>query len=299
MAEKIHPSVLVSELFYPVLKTDSDLEAALGRIAEIGYYEAVEIGPVEEARTLRFVREQAERNHWQLTQWITKDLLDRGLNPSSLDREEHRAVIARVRELVGGAKECGAKNFAMISGADPGPALRSEAKKNFFEVVAAACRELQEEPGMNLLIEPLDRFAHKKNLIGPTEEAIAFVSEVRREFPNVYFSWDSAHVALNGEDLLQSLERSAPLTAQVHLANAVTDPSADGYGDWHMPVGAPGFLDDACAAALLKKAGRVLPENGVRHFASVEMRSAEGSDPWRNERECRAFLQRALRAASE
>jgi hypothetical protein len=39
---------------------------------------------------------------------------------------------------------------------------------------------------------------------------------------------DSAHVALNEEDLIESLTTAAPLISQLHLANAILDPQAQG-----------------------------------------------------------------------
>ena len=286
--EKIKPSILISEMFYYRLEQGQNLLEIMDQLSDSGYYRAVEIGTVNETAVRAGVRKRIEKNGWQLTQWITKDLLDRGINPSSTDRSVHLTAIQRVKELARAA------NLALISGADPGPALRGEAWKNFAEVVREAYRAMEDTPGMNLLIEPLDRFAHKKNLIGPTEAAVEFVALLKGELPRVYFSWDSAHVALNREDLLQSLEQSAPFVSQIHLANAVTDADSKLYGDWHMPMGEPGFLDDACAGALLRGAASMCLAENIPHFASVETRMRKGEDPWKIEEKCRAFLNRAL-----
>lgn len=292
--EKIKPSILISEMFYFDLEREQNLPEIMDRLSDSGYYRAVEIGTVNEAASRAEVKKRVEKNGWQLTQWITKDLLDRGINPSSTDRGVHLAALQRIKELAKIARECGAANLALISGEDPGPALRGEAWKNFAEVVRETCLATEGTPDLNLLIEPLDRFAHKRNLIGPTEEAVEFVAVLKNELPRVYFSWDSAHVALNREDLLQSLEQCAPFVSQIHLANAVTDERSERYGDWHMPMGAPGFLDDACAASLMRSAAAMHLAEEIPHFASVERRMRKGEDPWKIESECRAFLDRAL-----
>ncbi len=294
LKEVIHPSILISEMFYPYVGDSRKLCDIIGKIAGLNYYRGIEIGLVDGEENRNLVRRQVDDNQWQLTMWITQDLLKRGLNPSTLDKAVHQKTVSRLKELVEIAGECGASNLAMISCDDPGEKNRAEAKKNLYEVIVEICREIQKYPKMNLLIEPLDRAAHKKNLIGPTDESVEFLTQLRREYQYIYFSWDSAHVALNNEDLLWSLEMSAPYISQIHLANAVLDPNSELYGDWHMHLGTPGFLNFECGARLLKKAAALPLPGHLKHFVSVEVRCKDNDLPWDNEKKYRAFLDEIL-----
>jgi sugar phosphate isomerase/epimerase len=292
--EVIHPSILISEMFYPYVGDSRKLCDIVKKIAGFDYYRGIEIGLVNGHENMEFVRRMVEGNRWQLTMWITQDLLEQGLNPSSIDKEVHQKTILRLKELVQMAGECGASNLAMISCDDPGEKKRAEAKNNLYEVMVETCREMEGYPEMNLLIEPLDRAAHKKNLIGPTDESVEFLTRLRREYQNIYFSWDSAHVALNNEDLQWSLEISASYISQIHLANAVVDPKSGLYGDWHMHLGVPGFLNSECAARLLKKAAVLPLPNRIKHYVSVEVRCKNDDMPWENEKKYRIFLNEIL-----
>ena len=121
---------------------------------------------------------------------------------------------------------------------------------------------------------------------------------LRPDCPKLYLAWDSAHVALNEENLIESLTTAAPLISQLHLANAILDPQAQGYGDYHMKFGEPGFLTTASAAQIIRTALHLaLPEELGPISLAIEMRTTDQDDLWDNERQCREFLQSAWREA--
>ena len=43
--------------------------------------------------------------------------------------------------------------------------------------------------GMNCSIEPLDRYAHKKALIGPMDEVVRWFKPLHRAHPNLFLHW--------------------------------------------------------------------------------------------------------------
>lgn len=272
LKEKLTPALLASESFYPLLGDERLLLDAVEREVADGFYTRLEISAMKTAQGRRRLREIQAGCGLQLTQWITNDLGELALNPSATDPELRRRTVEQMLKLAEAATESGADRMAFISGKDPGPASRQEAARGLEEVIRTVAERAM-GLGLTLLLEPLDRGAHKDNLIGPTPEAVALVKRVRRSCPNVLLSWDSAHVALNREDLLVSLTQAMPCIGQLHLANAVLERGNPRYGDWHMPMGRPGFLTEDMAYAVCRYAASQLSE-GETLGVTVEARSA-------------------------
>lgn len=298
MTNTFYPSAHIAELFFPLTNDENAVMQVVQKIADIGYYRGFETGIINQPSIAKAIRTIAEENDLNVTQWLTFELLKDHLNLSSLDKELRETAIKRACELVHLAAECGASKVSLVSGSDPGDAQREEAKKGFSEALIRLGEVVRQYPNMLLQVEPLDRFAHKCQLIGPTDETVNWMLQLRLDCPNLYLAWDSAHVALNQEDFTESLTLAAPLISQLHLANAILDPHAQGYGDYHMKFGEPGFLTNITAAAIIKTAQQLpLPKELGAISIAVEMRTTEQDDLWGNEEQCRSFLQMALASA--
>lgn len=293
LKEKFYPSLLASECFYPYISKEDILLDAIEKMMDEGYYKRVEAGTFHSEEQRARLSHIVEQHHIGYTQWITNDIATMGLNPASVDKEIRQKTIGKMMELVDMAAESGADRIAMVSGPDPGERLREEARQGLKEVIQSVLDRMETYPHMVLLLEPLDREAHKMHLIGPSDEAVRLAALADNGRKRCLLSWDSAHTALNGECLGESLRVSAPCLGHIHLANAVLDPEQSGYGDWHMRMGSPGFLDVPCGAGMLEEAAAVLPEEG-KLGVSVECRCPADCNPFRIEAECRAFLERIL-----
>ena len=293
LKERFFPSLLVSESFFPLLGNEEELYRTVEQILSEHYYKRMESGSLKTpwART-RFIKLVKELNIG-FTQWITNDINERKLNPSTTDSALRKRTIREICDLVDIAGESGADRVAMVSGPDPGEVLREDALKGIEEVLVAVSEKMTEYPGMILLLEPLDRGAHKNNLIGPSSDSVMLMEKVNKIHNNCLLSWDSAHMALNKEDLSESLSVCGKYIGHIHLANAILDPAMEGYGDWHMAMGAPGFLDVKCGRKILRDTAAVL-ESGQLMGVSIESRCQPGSDPFVNEHVCRKFLQEVL-----
>lgn len=294
MTTKLYPSAHIAEIFFPLTNDENALLHVIREITDIGYYQGVELGIIHQSNISRTIRSLAEQNSLNITQWLTFELLKDNLNLSSLDAALREKSILRACELVHLAAECGTSKLSLVSGGDPGDTHREEAKKGFAEALIRIGEVVGQYHDMLLQVEPLDRFAHKCQLIGPTDETVEWMRALRPDCPKLYLAWDSAHVALNEEDLIESLTLAAPLISQLHLANAILDPRAQGYGDYHMKFGEPGFLTPHKAAQIIRTALSLrLPEELGPISLAVEMRSAAHDDLWDNERQAREFLQNA------
>jgi len=298
MSNQFYPGAHIAELFFPLSNNENSVLQVIQKIVAGGYYRGFETGIIHQPEIAKSIRELAEKNKMHVTQWLTFELLKDNLNLGSLDKTLRETSIKRACELVHLAAECGTSKLSLVSGSDPGAARREEAKEGFAEALIRIGEVVNQYPGMLMQVEPLDRFAHKRQLIGPTGETVTWMTRLRADCPHLYLAWDSAHVALNEEDLAESLRLAAPLISQLHLANAILDPQAQGYGDYHMKFGEPGFLTDATAAHIVATAKDLpLPPELGEISIAVEMRTTADDDLWDNESQCRAFLQRALAAA--
>ncbi len=293
LKDKFYPSLLASECFYPYISKEDILLDAIEKMMDEGYYKRVEAGTFHSEKQRARLSHIVEQHHIGYTQWITNDIATLGLNPASVDKEIRQKTIGKMMELVDMAAESGADRIAMVSGPDPGERLREEARQGLKEVLQAVLEKIETYPRMRLLLEPLDRDAHKKHLIGPSDEAVQMVELADSGHGRCLLSWDSAHAALNDECLGESLRVSAPCLGHIHLANAILAPGQSGYGDWHMRMGRPGFLDVPCGTDILTEAASVWQEN-VKLGVSVECRCPAGCNPFQIEAECRAFLERIL-----
>ncbi len=291
----LQPVLLVAETFYWQSGQPGLYRTVIERIAEFDWYRGVETVVVDDPQERKTLRSLCEKYNLTLMQWLTKPLLDRNLSLSDCDEEKRKQAVQCVLDGAERAHETGAFAIALVSGADPGPELRPRAKQAFVES-ARAIAEFLAQRNMTFIIEPLDREQHKKQVIGPTVEAVEVIQELRQINPRSGICWDSAHVCLMGEDIGDALSVSVGSALQLHFANAVLDPDSYFYGDQHFsPDSGLGFLDLDCMVSILQQAveaGLVNQDNMTR--VGMESRTLPGNDPWRNERHCRELLQAAF-----
>ena len=299
-------SLLVSEVFFPLFEREDAQLDAVARALDTGFYGRIEVGALGSAANRRRLRDLAKARGAELTVWTIPTMTAEKLSLSSPDAALRRHTVERLRTLVGEAAACGAELIGIPSGADPGPALRRDATRYLADSLLSLKEKLAEHPGVALLIEPLDREVHKRQLIGPMEEAVELVKAVRAAGVPLFICWDSAHEALGGADLLTSFALAAPYMAQFHLCNAVLDPASALYGDYHLPVGeAPEFASDGyltldVAAQVLRAAqalGAAQPQEdgpGSRLSVTLEVRTQPDGDGFETEALVRAFLQAAF-----
>ncbi len=303
--QKLAPSLHMLEIFMPAVKDENFfIQKLLPDVAEIPFYTGIELPVIFKKENQEFVRRVVEERNYQLTIWASPDINNRGDSLSSLNSEERKRAVAYTKELLAVAAESGAYHVGLPSGADVSPELREDAKKALFDSYCELSKEAYRYPNMHLTLEPLDRYVHKKQLMGPIHEVIDWFGELKKECPNFYIHWDSAHEALAGIDLEESMKCALPYMAQFHICNCVTDPANPCYGDWHMELGdAPeyrnwGYLDLQGAVRMLRNAAEAQKPDGIEEVhVAVEVRTHMGDDLWKREGEIRRFLQDAFHEA--
>ncbi|WP_179134584.1 sugar phosphate isomerase/epimerase family protein [Oceanobacillus timonensis] len=293
MTNRFIPSLLIPEIFFPVKDKAGFTADIMKQLSEEGFYRAFEIGDVSQVAERKQIADLATENQYEITQWLTFLIDKNGLDVSSTDSKLRKESVKQLTESIYGAAECGASNIAFVTGADPGVKLRKDAMEGLYESVCEICEEAAAYH-MNVLVEPLDRDAHKKRIIGPTNEAVGFIHRVEKQYKNIGLAFDTAHAALNGEDIHEALEEAKHETHQIHFSNAVLDKKNHLYGDNHMPLGEPGFLTIDKIASALRKADElgIKKEEGLR--VAAEVRGRDADNYLNNERETRKILKNAL-----
>ena len=169
MAQKILPGGHLLEMFMPYRDDEKRMIEVLEKAASFDFYKNVELPSFRSAENRKYVRNFLEKNGINATTFVTPYVKERKLALCDTDEGGRQAAIALVKVHAEMAAETGYTNFGVPSGDDPGEENRTWAKM----AMADSMRELAEfvgKLGMNLTIEPLDRYAYKKQLIGPMPE---------------------------------------------------------------------------------------------------------------------------------
>lgn len=283
MAEAFKPSILLSETHFHSRTAKGVTADAVARVADEGFYQGVGIAEIAHPADRRRIGDIVRSYNLTLTQWLSMALATENLNLSSLDETERSESVARIKDYIGQAQECAAGNIGVCSGPDPVRAFRRKATESFRKSLCELGRELSAAGDMGLLLEPLDREKDKKGLIGPTKEAVALVERVRESSPRVSISWDTSHMLLLGEDLVESLGAVRECLGEIHLANPVLDRDHKDFGDRHISLGAPGPVDVEVIALIFRKAVELGIFAARTPCVAVEIRAPHGADPWETE----------------
>lgn len=280
--QAFRPSVILSETHFPFLGQDKVFADAIERVGDEGFFQNVGITNIDDTNQRHQIAKLVEANDLSLTCWLTPYCVMHKLNLSATNEALRKTTVAKMKDQMAQAAECGAGTFAVNSGPDPGQDHRGAATEQFYISLCELCQAAAEFTNMGVIIEPMDREAHKNCLIGPTAEFVTLISRVRQDYARIGICWDSAHIALCGDDIRESLTASKDIIFQMHLSNAILDRDDPGFGDNHMAIGEPGFLTVEKIAELFGLAAKSNLFNPERLSIATEVRTKQGDCPWAN-----------------
>ena len=298
MPQKLYPSAHILEMFMPYLHDEKRLIEVLRKIAEMDFYRNVELPtfPTKEHRDT--VRRILRDNDLTAATYAAPYLNERDMSLCDLSDRRRAETIRYLKMQADLAAESGYSTFGVPSGPYPGDEFHNEAMAVQADTLARIA-DYTALLGMNCSIEPLDRHAHKKALIGPMDEVVRWFKPLHRAHPNLFLHWDSSHEQLGGLGIFNTLEMAAPYMSQIHLCDCIDDPAHPCFGDLHMdPAEAPdwkteGFLTPEVGAEIIRRAAAFDKPEGVRRFwVSVEVLGHKGDNLWHKERIAREFLTR-------
>jgi len=236
---------IVHFMAYPeTIWGEGPIVETLARLAEDDFFGGVEIGWIKDRAVRAEARSILEQSHLQVAYGAQPALLLQGLDLNSTDPDMRARALAQMKACMEEAVEMGARRMAFLSGKDPGPAKREEARQYLLDVVREMCQYARQVGLEGLTMETFDRAVDKKALIGPSDEAAAFAAEVRRDFPEFGLMYDLSHLPLLDEEPEKALSLLKDHLKHVHVGNCVKVPGREGYGDLHPRFGFPGGEND-------------------------------------------------------
>ena len=296
MPQKLYPSAHILEMFMPYLHDEKRLIEVLRKIAEMDFYRNVELPtfPTKEHRDT--VRRILRDNDLTAVTYAAPYLNERKMSLCDLSDRRRAETIRYLKMQADLAAESGYMTFGVPSGPYPGVEFHDEAMAVQADTLARIA-DYTALLGMNCSIEPLDRYAHKKALIGPMDEVVSWFKPLHKAHPNLFLHWDSSHEQLGGLGIFNTLDMAAPYLSQIHLCDCIDDPAHPCFGDLHMdPAEAPdwqteGFLTPEVGAEIIRRAASFDKPEGVRRFwVSIEVLGHKGDNLWLKERIAREFL---------
>ena len=296
MPQKLYPSAHILEMFMPYLHDEKRLIEVLRKIAEMDFYRNVELPtfPTKEHRDT--VRRILRDNDLTAVTYAAPYLNERKMSLCDLSDRRRAETIRYLKMQADLAAESGYMTFGVPSGPYPGVEFHDEAMAVQADTLARIA-DYTALLGMNCSIEPLDRYAHKKALIGPMDEVVSWFKPLHKAHPNLFLHWDSSHEQLGGLGIFNTLDMAAPYLSQIHLCDCIDDPAHPCFGDLHMdPAEAPdwqteGFLTPEVGAEIIRRAASFDKPEGVRRFwVSIEVLGHKGENLWHKERIAREFL---------
>ncbi|HSU79949.1 MAG TPA: sugar phosphate isomerase/epimerase family protein [Candidatus Angelobacter sp.] len=290
---KLIPSLLVTEVFFPVKDEEGFAASVVENLGSQGFYQSFEIGDGYDQEDRKRILQAKEKNNLSIFQWLTFLTYKTDLNVSALDASLRKKTVSQIKESLYLAAECGVSTVGFVPGPDQGARLRKAGLEALYESFCEICEEAATF-NMHVSIEAMDREVHKKRVLGLTSEAVPMISKVRETYSNAGMVLDTAHVTLNGEDIFASLELAQAVMDRLHFANVVEDPKSELYGDHHMPIGEPGFLTIEKMSQILKKASELGIQSEKGLPVAVEVQGRNKNDYFANERTIRAALESAM-----
>ncbi|WXG47082.1 MAG: TIM barrel protein [Candidatus Atabeyarchaeum deiterrae] len=207
---------IVSNMAYPdMTQSDDNFIEGVRAIVDDPFFDGVEMpyppeklwGGLEKLVEDRFVIVGAQ-----------SDVIKHGFNPSSSNEDERKKAVTHFGEIIETAGDHDVPLIALCSGPDPGAGKRDEAATKLVGSLRELCAKA-EDYDVNLLLETFDRSYDRKLLIGPMEEAVKVVSEVRKDYFNIGLLWDLSHSPIIGEKP-DVLRQAAEYLDHIHIGCA-------------------------------------------------------------------------------
>jgi len=249
------------------------LHAIERTLTECPFFEAIQTLDIRFPAERRAIARMLANRHIPHTYTLTRLLAEHHLSLSSLDQVERQRAVTLVRASFDEALETGAHIVAIIPGVRPvDPSRRIEALAALADSLEQLAEASAAGPGLELVIEPLDYEAHKRNTLGTTAEAVALCRRLARRGLPLSLCLDTSHLILNGEDSVAAVDLAREFISEFHFCNPVLDRTSPLFGDQHPPFGPPGVVDVDRVAAIMAglwRSGYLNESNRPRVYAEV------------------------------
>lgn len=230
--------------FPECLAGDGPLVETLSEICYDDFFEAVDIGPMNDAVVRRECAALLRDCQMTVTFACQPVQLRLGLDLNAADRAERQRAADAILGLFDQAKELGAERIALMSGRNVEALHRPAAMDCLINELCRLCRAARDRVGLPLVLEVFDHDCDKKALVGTCATAAAIAKAVRREFPDFGLLHDLSHIYLCGETPAVHFPLLREHLVAVHMGSSVRDRKHPLFGDTHPLFGMPGGDND-------------------------------------------------------
>lgn len=290
------PSLLVSNIFDPISKDETQIMKLYQDIASLDYYKGIETRIILDSDVQKEFAELSKKANWDVTFWLTGNLNSQKMRLCDTDTQARQNAVSYVNTLIDIAAHCNAYAVGFCSGTSTGD--REQEYHAFYSSIVEILDYMKKYPDIKLILEPLDAYADKKNVIGDLNTTLRLYEELSINGINANQQFiaciDTAHFALNNDDLNETVTKLARYSDRIHFANAILDVNHPLYGDKHIEIGEHGFLNEIVAQNLVNHA-RSLKFDCDSIYLTVEVRTYAKADMWPMEAMTREFLNNAMK----
>lgn len=225
---------------YPQVMQGRSYVETLEKICEDDFWHVVEVGPVKDTRERDRARKMLEASHLEVAYATQPTVLPQKLNPHHFDAAERARVWKIIKKCVDEAYQLGAKYVRIMSGKDPGPEKRDEAKKIFIDFMHEICDYTKQNGDIVITLKIFDHDVDKEALIGPFATAREVALPVDAEHDNFGILSDLSHFPLLREDPADAIPLVKDFFTHFHIGNCVKTKEHFLYGDLQPRFGVPG-----------------------------------------------------------
>lgn len=278
MRESIHRYFRVGTISWMSFPNLSAVDA-VKRVARDDYFDAIEITQCHSPEEREEIKGLLEQSHLKVCYGAQPRLLGPGLNPNAIEEDERLNAEVTLIQAIDEAECLGSKGIAFLAGKWK-EETKDQAYKQLLKTTINVCKYAAMK-NMMVELEVFDYDVDKAALIGPSNYAAEFAADVRNVCPNFGLLVDLSHFPICHETAKDVIRTCRPYITHLHFGNAVANPEAEGYGDYHQRFGYPGSANDVFQ---LLDYLQVLREEGFFNardplVLSMEVKPVEGEDP--------------------
>lgn len=291
---KYKKSLLVSNILDPLTYENEELQEVYTKLGSQDNYEGIETRLIHNNETRVIFNNVAEESNWDVVLWLTGDMGRMSLNLSSLDNNLLEKSLKKTYELIDLASKHYCQRVGVGSGRIEDVEKQTLQVERFVESLVNIMNYIDSKGyKLDVIVEPLDQFAHKKNVIGTLKTCQQMLSLLKDnqwlQERRLTFCWDSAHVALNQDDFENSLEILSPYISRIHFADAILKINNEEYGDNHREFDTYGIMNTITAKNIITTFNKFESEI-YNIYVACEVRTKNKKDAWKNEKKYFNFL---------
>ncbi|GMA08453.1 hypothetical protein GCM10025886_16040 [Tetragenococcus halophilus subsp. flandriensis] len=286
------PSILFNNVFDPVSKDEAEVMKYYRDLYSTYEYESLETRLIFDKGIRKEFAEFVSENNISVTIWSTSNLNNKKLYLADPDEEKRQEAVSYMKKLIDLSVKVNAEFVGFTSGKKILPDSEMEQQVQSFEKsVVELIDYVEQYEQIELMLEPLDTEADKKFVVGSTDYVVDFFERLEKQnkLKKISVCIDTAHIILNNECAAKSMEKLSKYSQRIHLANAVLDRENKLFGDKHIRMGSPGFLNQKVATKLLNEAAN-LRFRSEKVYVAIEVRGQEQDNLFKLEEENREFL---------